>query len=167
MRVERAACCAAWKPEDQMSNDLVDVMRVACEEARLAAAHGDVPIGAVVMRDGEILARGHNRREIDSDPTAHAEILVLREAARALGTWRLSDCSLVVTLEPCAMCAGAVVLARLGTLVYGATDPKAGAVESLWDIPRDERLNHQPEVIRGVLADECGDLLKRFFAERR
>jgi tRNA(adenine34) deaminase len=139
----------------------------AIAEAELAAAHGDVPIGAVVVRDGELLAGAHNRREVDQDPTAHAEILALRDAARALGTWRLEGCTLVVTLEPCTMCAGALVLARLDRLVFGADDPKAGAVGALYDIPRDPRLNHQVEVVRGVEADRCGELLRSFFAARR
>jgi tRNA(adenine34) deaminase len=142
-------------------------MRAAIAEAEAAAAHDDVPIGAVIVRDGEVVGRGHNRREADQDPTAHAEILALREAARTLGSWRLDGCTLYVTLEPCAMCAGATVLARLPRLVFAADDPKAGAVGALWDIPRDERLNHRVEVIRGVLADECGALLRDFFEARR
>jgi tRNA(adenine34) deaminase len=142
-------------------------MDQALAEAELAAAHDDVPIGAVVVRDGELLSRAHNRREVDADPTAHAEILALRDAARALGTWRLEGCTLVVTLEPCTMCAGALVLARLDRLVFGADDPKAGAVGALYDIPRDPRLNHQVEVVRGVQADRCGELLRSFFAARR
>jgi tRNA(adenine34) deaminase len=142
-------------------------MDQAIAEAELAAAHDDVPIGAVVVRDGELLSRAHNRREVDRDPTAHAEILALRDAARALGTWRLEGCTLVVTLEPCTMCAGALVLARLDRLVFGADDPKAGAVGALYDIPRDPRLNHQVEVVRGVEAERCGELLRSFFAARR
>jgi tRNA(adenine34) deaminase len=142
-------------------------MRAALDEARAAAEHDDVPIGAVVVHDGEVVGRGHNRREVDTDPTAHAEILALRQAAAALGRWRLDACTLYVTLEPCTMCAGALVLARLGTLVFGADDPKAGAVGALYDIPRDPRLNHQVTVVRGVLADECGEVLRAFFAERR
>jgi tRNA(adenine34) deaminase len=142
-------------------------MDLAITEAEQAAAHDDVPIGAVVVRDGELLARAHNRREVDGDPTAHAEILALREAARALGTWRLEGCTLVVTLEPCTMCAGALVLARIDRLVFGADDPKAGAVGALYDIPRDPRLNHRVEVVRGVQADRCGELLRSFFAARR
>jgi tRNA(adenine34) deaminase len=142
-------------------------MDLAITEAEQAAAHDDVPIGAVVVRDGELLARAHNRRELDGDPTAHAEILALREAARALGTWRLEGCTLVVTLEPCTMCAGALVLARIDRLVFGADDPKAGAVGALYDIPRDPRLNHRVEVVRGVQADRCGELLRSFFAARR
>jgi tRNA(adenine34) deaminase len=142
-------------------------MGEAIAEAELAAAHGDVPIGAVVVHDGAVVGRGHNRREVDRDPTAHAEVLALREASAALGRWRLDDCTLVVTLEPCAMCAGACVLARLGALVFGADDPKAGAVGALWDIPRDPRLNHTVEVVRGVEAARCGELLRAFFRARR
>jgi tRNA(adenine34) deaminase len=142
-------------------------MREALVEAEAAAAHGDVPIGAVLVRDGEVVARDHNRRELDQDPTAHAELLVLRAGARALGSWRLEGCTLYVTLEPCAMCAGALVLARLPRVVFAADDPKAGAVGALYDIPRDPRLNHTVEVVRGVLADEASAQLKAFFAARR
>jgi len=128
----------------------------------------DVPVGAVILDEaGTILARARNRRELDRDPTAHAEILAIRQAARALGSWRLTGLTLVVTLEPCTMCAGAVTAARLGRLVYGAEDPKAGAAGSLWDVLRDNRLNHRPEVIGGVLAAECGAVLSEFFASRR
>jgi tRNA(adenine34) deaminase len=128
----------------------------------------DIPVGAVVLDEaGTIIARARNRREADRDPTAHAEILAIRQAARVLGRWRLTDLTLVVTLEPCTMCAGAVTAARLGRLVYGAEDPKAGAVGSLWDVLRDARLNHRPEVIGGVLASECGAVLREFFAARR
>jgi tRNA(adenine34) deaminase len=143
-------------------------MRLAFDEARLAAAAGEVPIGAVVLdADGLVVGRGHNQRESTSDPTAHAEIQAIREAARHRGGWRLDGCQLVVTLEPCTMCAGAIVLARLDRLVYGATDPKAGAVGSLWDVVRDRRLNHRPEVLSGVLADECGELLRSWFEAKR
>lgn len=142
-------------------------MALALQEAAAALDHDDVPIGAVVAVGGQIVARAHNRREVDHDPTAHAEILALREAARTLGTWRLDDATLVVTLEPCAMCAGATVLARLGRLVFAADDPKAGAVGALYDIPRDPRLNHQVEVVRGIQADEASQLLKDFFRSRR
>jgi len=142
-------------------------MDLAIEEAEVAAGHGDVPIGAVVVRDGSVVGRGHNRREVDQDPTAHAEMLALRQAAEVVGSWRLEDCTLYVTLEPCTMCAGALVLARIDTLVLGADDPKAGAVGALYDIPRDPRLNHQVTVVRGVAADRCGDLLRTFFRERR
>jgi tRNA(adenine34) deaminase len=143
------------------------VMRRALAEAAEALPSGDVPIGAVVLDEaGAVIATGHNRREADSDPTAHAEVLALRAAARSRGTWRLTDCTLVVTLEPCTMCAGAAVLARVGRLVFGAFDPKAGAVGSLWDVVRDPRLNHRPEVVAGVLAEECGAILRQFFAEQ-
>jgi tRNA(adenine34) deaminase len=143
-------------------------MRLALAEAGRAPEHGDVPIGAVVVGpDGAVLARARNERELAADPTAHAEVLALRRAAEALGTWRLEGCTLVVTLEPCTMCAGAVVLSRVDRLVYGATDPKAGAVGSLWDVVRDRRLNHRPEVVGGVLAEESGELLRAFFAPHR
>jgi tRNA(adenine34) deaminase len=143
-------------------------MTIAIEEAQLAAAHDDVPVGAVVLGpDGSVLARRHNERELVGDPTAHAEVLALRDASAAIGGWRLLGCTLVVTLEPCAMCAGALVNARVGTLVYGATDPKAGAVESLYELCADARLNHQVAVIGGVQADACSALLKAFFAARR
>lgn len=141
-------------------------MRAALALAASAAA--DVPVGAVVLDEaGAIVGRGRNRREADQDPTAHAEIIAIRDAAAHVGGWRLTGLTLVVTLEPCTMCAGAITLARLDRLVYGAEDPKAGAVGSLWDVVRDRRLNHHPEVIGGVLAAECGDLLRRFFAARR
>jgi tRNA(adenine34) deaminase len=143
-------------------------MRLALEEARLAAEAGDVPIGAVVVdASGEVIGRGHNRRESTGDATAHAEVLAIREASVRRRQWRLDGCTLVATLEPCAMCAGAVVLARLDRLVYGVADPKAGAVGSLWDVVRDRRLNHRPEVIGGVLADECGAVLRSWFEARR
>jgi tRNA(adenine34) deaminase len=142
-------------------------MRLALREAQRALAHDDVPIGAVLVRAGEVLAVAHNERELRSDPTAHAEILVLREASRALGSWRLLDCVLYVTLEPCAMCAGAIVLARVPRVVFGATDPKAGAAGSVLDVLAEPRLNHRPEVLSGVLAPDCGQLLSEFFAARR
>jgi len=143
-------------------------MRAALLEAALAPAGGDVPIGALVLdEDGRVIGRGHNVREAAGDPVGHAEILALREAGLARGSWRLSGCSLVVTLEPCAMCAGASVLARVDRIVYAAADPKAGAVGSLWDLPRDQRLNHRPEVVPGILADEASALLENFFATRR
>ena len=145
----------------------IEAMRLALAEARAAAAHDDVPIGAVVIRDGEVIASRHNERELAGDPTAHAEVLVLRDAAAVVGHWRLLDCTLYVTLEPCVMCAGALVNSRIGRVVYGATDPKAGAVESLYRVCSDERLNHRPPVSAEVLADECGQLLKAFFAARR
>ena len=146
----------------------VDAMRAALAEARLALEHGDVPIGAVVLSPaGEVIGRGHNEREVRADPTAHAEVLALREAAVVLASWRLTGCSLVVTLEPCTMCAGAAVLARVDSLVYGAVDPKAGAAGSLWDVVRDPRLNHRPEVVGGVLAEECAVVLRSFFGPHR
>lgn len=143
------------------------MMEAALSEARACTAFGDVPVGAVVARGDEILAAAGNARERLDDPTAHAEILALRAAAKAAGSWRLDDCTLYVTLEPCAMCAGAIVLAKVGRLVFGAEDPKAGFVGSLGDLVRDERLNHQVEVLSGVLADEGSALLKDFFRERR
>ena len=143
-------------------------MRLALDEAAEAAAAGDVPVGAVVVgRGGEVLGRGHNAREAMGDPTAHAEVLALRAAARALGQWRLTGATLVVTLEPCTMCAGAAVLARVDRLVFGAHDDKAGAVGSRWDVVRDRRLNHRPEVVTGVLAAECSAVLADFFQARR
>jgi tRNA(adenine34) deaminase len=143
-------------------------MRVALAEARAALDHDDVPVGAVVLApDGSELARAHNRREETGDPTAHAELEALRAAARSLGTWRLDGCTIVVTLEPCAMCAGALVQARVARLVFGADDPKAGAVTSLFDLVRDPRLPHRVEVVRGVLADDCAAVLRAFFASRR
>lgn len=136
---------------------------------RLAVEHGhDVPVGALVLAaDGALLATGVNERELRHDPTAHAEIVALRAAAQKIGDWRLPGATLVVTLEPCAMCAGAAVLARVARIVFGAYDPKAGAAGSLWDLPRDRRLNHRPEVVGGVLADECGLALQRFFGPHR
>jgi tRNA(adenine34) deaminase len=143
-------------------------MRRALSAAAGAPATGDVPVGAVVVAaSGSVLAVAANARERDGDPTAHAELLALRAAARTVGSWRLDGCTLVVTLEPCTMCAGALVLARVSRLVYGAPDPKAGAVGSLWDVVRDRRLNSRPEVISGVLAAESADLLRSFFAARR
>ena len=143
-------------------------MRRALDEARAAVRAGDVPVGAVLLDAADrVLATAHNRREADRDPTAHAEVLAIRDAATALGRWRLDECTLVVTLEPCTMCAGALVQARVRRLVFGAYDEKAGAVASLWDVVRDRRLNHRPEVLGGVLEDECGQLLRDFFAQRR
>jgi tRNA(adenine34) deaminase len=143
-------------------------MRAALDEARTALATGDVPIGAVVLDPGgSVVGRGRNVREAEGDPTGHAEIVALREAAGAAGTWRLEGCTLVVTLEPCTMCAGAAVLARVARVVFGAHDDKAGAVGSLWDVVRDRRLNHRPEVLAGVLAAESTTLLDEFFRERR
>jgi tRNA(adenine34) deaminase len=142
-------------------------MRLAIREAERALQHGDVPIGAVLAHSGEALALAHNERELRQDPTAHAETLALRDAARALGSWRLLDSVLYVTLEPCAMCAGAIVLARVPRVVYGAADPKAGACGSVLDITGEPRLNHRPDVVGGLLAAECGRLLGDFFASRR
>ena len=143
-------------------------MRLALDEARAALSTEDVPVGAVVLdEDGAVIGRGRNRREADQDPTAHAEVVAVREAAARRGEWRLEGCTLLVTLEPCTMCAGAIGLARVGRLVFGAFDDKAGAVGSLWDVLRDRRLNHRPEVVAGVLADESAALLRDFFAARR
>lgn len=138
-------------------------MQRALELAATAAAEGDVPVGAVVVHEGEIVGEGRNTRERDADPTGHAEVVALREAAAALGRWRLDGCTLVVTLEPCTMCAGAVVSSRVDRLVFGAWDEKAGAVGSLWDVVRDRRLNHRPEVLADVLPDESSRLLRAFF----
>ncbi|MCW2543774.1 MAG: CMP/dCMP deaminase zinc-binding protein [Frankiales bacterium] len=143
------------------------VMQLALAEAARALEAGDVPVGAVVLRDDEVLARAFNERELTGDPTAHAEVLALRRASVALGSWRLDGCTLVVTLEPCTMCAGAAVLARVDRVVYGAVDDKAGAAGSLWDVLRDRRLNHRPEVVSGVLAAESSALLLDFFAGQR
>ncbi len=149
-------------------DDWVGPMRLALDEARAALATADVPIGAVVLDEsGAVIGRGHNEREAQADPTAHAEVVALREAARARGEWRLEGCTLVVTLEPCTMCAGATVLARVDRLVFGAFDEKAGAVGSLWDVVRDRRLNHRPEVVSGVLAEESTALLLAFFDDQR
>jgi tRNA(adenine34) deaminase len=145
----------------------VRLMRLALEEARRCPDHGDVPIGAVVARGDEVVAAAGNEREVRRDPTAHAEVLALRAAAERLGSWRLEGCTLVVTLEPCAMCAGAAVLARVDRVVYGAADPKAGFAGSLGDLVRDPRLNHRADVAGGVLEEESGDLLRSFFAGRR
>ncbi len=145
-----------------------DAMRLALAEAGAAARGGDVPVGAVVLSpDGTtVLATGHNEREATGDPTAHAEVLAIRRAAALLGEWRLTGCTLVVTLEPCTMCAGALVQSRVDRVVYGARDDKAGAAGSLWDVMRDRRLNHRPEVVEGVLAGECAALLTEFFRDR-
>ena len=151
-----------------MTSAYDDAMRLALTEAEAALATGDVPVGAVVLApDGRVIGVGRNLREATHDPTAHAEVVALREAAGALGSWRLDDCTLVVTLEPCTMCAGALVLARVSRVVFGAWHPKAGAAGSLWDVVRDRRLNHRPEVVSGVLADECGHLLVDFFDGHR
>ena len=146
----------------------IDAMGIALTEARTASQHGDIPIGAVVLdASGDVVGAGHNRREADADPLAHAEVLALKAAAESLGTWRLDDCTLVVTVEPCTMCAGAVVQSRVGRLVFGAWNDEMGAVGTLWDVVRDRRLHHRPEVVSGVLADECSLLLQQFFAEHR
>lgn len=150
-----------FSPRDQ------ELMRLAIAEARGAAEHGDVPIGAVIARDGEPIAAAGNERELRADPTAHAEILALRAAAAALGGWRVPDSVLYVTLEPCAMCAGAIVLGRIPRVVYAAPDPKAGAAGSVLDVLGEPRLNHRPRVEAGLLADEASDLLRDFFAARR
>jgi tRNA(adenine34) deaminase len=142
-------------------------MRLALREAERAAEHDDVPIGAVIVRDGEVIAAAHNERELRGDPTAHAEVIALRDAARALGSWRVLETVMYVTLEPCAMCAGAIVLARVPRLIYGTTDPKAGAAGSVLDVLSEPRLNHRPQVAGGLLAEECADLLRAFFAPRR
>jgi tRNA(adenine34) deaminase len=142
-------------------------MRLALREAERALEHEDVPIGAVLVHDGEVVAGAHNERELRQDPTAHAEVIALREASRAMGSWRLLDCVLYVTLEPCAMCAGAIVLARVPRVVFGATDPKAGACGSVLDVLGEPRLNHRPVVAGGLLAPECGELITSFFASRR
>ncbi|MBL7223231.1 MAG: nucleoside deaminase [Candidatus Brocadiae bacterium] len=142
-------------------------MRVALAEAVAALEHDDVPVGAVAVLDGRVVGRAHNQRELLGDPTAHAEMLALTQASAALGHWRLEGVAVYVTLEPCAMCAGAMVLARIERLVYGATDPKAGAVASLYRLLADERLNHRVPSVGGVLAEECGELLRGFFRARR
>ena len=142
-------------------------MRLAIREAERALEHEDVPVGAVIVREGEAVGIGHNERELRQDPTAHAELLAIREAAGSLGSWRLLDCVLYVTLEPCAMCAGAIVLARLPRVIYGASDPKAGAAGSVLDILGEPRLNHRPEVSAGLLADVSASLLRDFFGSRR
>ena len=165
--------CSMTYPEpvisEQESTPVADepFMRIAIEAAREAETHSDVPIGAVIVQGGRILAATGNRREIDRDPTAHAELIAIREAAKSLGGWRLPETTLYVTLEPCAMCAGAIVLARIPRVVFGAPDPKAGAAGSIMNVLDDPALNHRPEVESGLLAEECGDLLRNFFANRR
>jgi tRNA(adenine34) deaminase len=148
-------------------NDDIEFMREALEEARGAAAAGEVPIGAVLVHGGDVVARSGNRTIRDCDPTAHAEIVVLREAARALANYRLADTTLYVTIEPCSMCAGAMIQARISRLVYGADDPKGGAVRTCFQILSDERLNHRVEVASGVLAEDCAGAIQSFFAGRR
>jgi tRNA(adenine34) deaminase len=142
-------------------------MQIAIEQAEIARANGDVPIGAVIVYQNQIIGKAYNQREQLKDPTAHAEIIALTQAAAFLETWRLNDCTIYVTLEPCPMCAGALVLARMKRLVYGCDDPKTGAVKSLYNIVQDERLNHRLEVTSGVLTDECSELLQEFFRKRR
>ncbi len=142
-------------------------MRLALREAERALSHDDVPVGAVLVHGGEVAGVGHNERELRQDPTAHAETIAIREAARTIGSWRLLDTVLYVTLEPCAMCAGAIVLARIPRVVYGAVDPKAGAAGSVLDVLAEPRLNHRPDVAGGLLAEECGELLRAFFRSRR
>lgn len=144
-----------------------EAMEIALAEADAALAHGDVPVGAVVVHEGQVIARRHNERELSGDPTAHAEVLALRDASAALGRWRLDDCTLVVTLEPCVMCAGAALNARIGAVVFGAADLKAGAMGSLYFVASDPRLNHNPPVRHGVQAGACQRLLTEFFAARR
>ncbi len=150
-----------------MTTEYETAMRVALEQAKLAAESGDVPVGAVIICENEIIAARHNEREFLNDPTAHAEILALRDASTALGTWHLENCTLVVTLEPCIMCAGALINARIGTLVFGAADLKGGATASLYNVCADPRLNHNPAVVHGVLQDESSLLLKKFFDSKR
>ena len=144
-----------------------EAMRIALEEAAIAASNGDVPVGAVVLHNGEVIARRHNERQASNDPTAHAEVLALRDASKLLNSWRLSECTLVVTLEPCVMCAGATQSARIGRLVYGAANFEAGATASLYNVMSDPRLGHNPPVEHGVLAAESAALLKDFFASKR
>jgi tRNA(adenine34) deaminase len=144
-----------------------EAMELALVEAEAATRHDDVPVGAIVVRDGQVIARRHNERELTGDPTAHAEVLAIRDAAEVIGHWRLLDCTLYVTLEPCFMCAGALVNARIGRVAFGATDPKAGATGSLANVLGDPRLNHNPPVEGGVLKDQCSHILKAFFAAKR
>lgn len=148
-----------------MTNE--EAMHVALQEARLGEQHGDVPVGAVVLHNGIIVSQRHNERELTSDPTAHAEVLALRDASAALQSWRLDECTLVVTLEPCVMCAGAAINSRIGRVVFGAPDLKAGAFGSLYNVASDPRLNHNPIVVHGVLATESAQLLQQFFQQRR
>lgn len=152
---------------DATTTDDIRFMRIALTEAEAALEQGDVPVGAVVVNDGRVIGRGSNQRELLNDPTAHAEMIALTAAASHLGSWRLEDCTLYVTLEPCAMCAGAIVLARLPRLVFGATDPKAGACVSLFQIPTDPRLNHRVVVAEPVLVEVCASILREFFAMKR
>jgi tRNA(adenine34) deaminase len=144
-----------------------EMMRLALEEAAAAIEHGDVPIGAVVVQNGQVIARARNERELRQDPTAHAEVIALQRASEVVGSWRVHDCTLYVTLEPCSMCAGAIVLARMPRVVFGTTDPKAGACGSVLDVTGEPRFNHRPLVEGGLLAEECGSLLREFFVARR
>jgi tRNA(adenine34) deaminase len=144
-----------------------DAMRIALDEARAAVQHGDVPVGAVVLHQGVVVAQRHNERELTNDPTAHAEVLALRDASAALGSWRLDECTLVVTLEPCVMCAGAAINSRIARVVFGAADLKAGATGSLYNVASDPRINHNPLLTHGVLATESATLLQEFFQQRR
>lgn len=155
---------AAMSDNDPLHDEL---MAEAIGQAAAAAAAGEAPIGAAIARDGRIIAAAHNRRQANADPTAHAELLAIRAAAAAIGDWRLSGCTMAVTLEPCCMCAGAIVLARIDTLIYGAADPKGGAVDTLYSLCTDERLNHRVRVVAGVRADECSQMLTRFFQAQR
>jgi tRNA(adenine34) deaminase len=150
-----------------MKSDFEAAMREALQQARLAGESGDVPVGAVVLHEGKVIASRHNERELTNDPTAHAEILALRDAAKTLGTWRLTECTLVVTLEPCVMCAGALMNARIGTLVYATADLKGGATASLYNVCTDPRLNHQPKVMHGVYEEDAIQLMKLFFRNKR
>ncbi len=142
-------------------------MKIAIDQAHIAEENGDIPVGACIVHQGQIIAKAYNQRQQLQDPTAHAEIIALTQASAAIGSWRLHDCTIYVTLEPCTMCAGALVLARIDRLVYGCDDPKAGAVKSLYSIPQDERLNHTVKVTSGIMADECSQLLQHFFSRRR
>ena len=145
----------------------MDYMLLALEEARIAAAEGEIPVGAVLVKNGEVIARAHNRRENDHDPTAHAEVLCMRQAARVLGDWRLRDCTLYVTLEPCPMCAGTMVMSQLSRCVYGAADEKQGCCGSVYDLPGDPALGSQTQWQSGVMAEECGELMRSFFSNKR
>lgn len=164
---DTAADSAAIHAGDDTESADIRFMRMALDEARAAAEEGEVPIGAIVVHDGEVIARAHNRRETDADPAAHAEFLAMEEASRVLGRWRLTGCTVYVTLEPCAMCAGLMVNSRIDRCVYGASDPKGGAVGTLYDLSCDPRLNHAFEKEPGVLAGESAELLRSFFRSRR
>ena len=167
MAIEKAACASAGEKNDVLAQDDERFMREALVEAEKAAAIGEVPIGAVVVHEGTVVARAHNRREVDADPSAHAEFRAMLEASRVLDRWRLTGCTVYVTLEPCLMCAGLMVNARIDRCVYGAPDPKGGALGTLYDVSHDERLNHEFEVVHGVLQDECAAQLTSFFTALR